>query len=296
MLAKQNIKQFLLILGIWPVFAHAQLQAWGDYPALPRQAATGQTEAVADPYRFLESLSDTQVRAWMKKQTDFSNGVLARIRGRDALLKRLKVLQSTEFGAGRLIEVRGMQFFTRTTADNRQQLFMRNAATNAERLLLLTEPGQGIGFFTPSLDGSHVAVDLLNSGRQRHSLRIIKAADASMLKDNLDNIAADSKEIAWKPDSTAILLSQVPSQARRRSWCGLAACAGKQTGNRFATHRSGCQQEPAVCCQRCGVDKKQHEFFLSVGRGSARAKSGPQFIHGQARSAKGCGNCMATTG
>ncbi|MFZ6780577.1 hypothetical protein ACO0LD_27415 [Undibacterium sp. Ji83W] len=210
MLAKQNIKQFLLILGIWPVFAHAQLQAWGDYPALPRQAATGQTEAVADPYRFLESLSDTQVRAWMKKQTDFGNAVLARISGRDALLKRLKVLQSTEFGEGRLIEVRGMQFFTRTTADNRQQLFMRNAATNAERLLLLTEAGQGIGFFTPSLDGSHVAVDLLNSGRQRHSLRIIKTTDASMLKDNLDNIAADSKEIAWKPDSTAIYYRKSP--------------------------------------------------------------------------------------
>ncbi|MES2040988.1 MAG: hypothetical protein V4495_24490 [Pseudomonadota bacterium] len=212
MLAKQNIKQFLLILGIWPVFAHAQLQAWGDYPALPRQAATGQTEAVADPSRFLESLSDAQVRAWMKKQTDFSNAVLTRISGRDALLKRLKVLQSTEFGAGRLIEVRGMQFFARTTADNRQQLFMRNAATNAERLLLLTESGQGIGFFTPSLDGSHVAVDLLNSGRQRHSLRIIKTNDASMLKDNLDTIAPDSKEIAWKPDSTTIYYRKSPAK------------------------------------------------------------------------------------
>jgi prolyl oligopeptidase len=146
----------------------------------------------------------------MKRQTDFSNAVLARISGRDTLLKRLKVLQSTEFGAGRLIEVRGMQFFTRTTADNRQQLFMRNAATNAERLLLLTEPGQGISFFTPALDGSMVAVDLLSGGRQRHSLRIIKTNDASMLKDNLDTIAPDSKEIAWKPDSTTIYYRKSP--------------------------------------------------------------------------------------
>ncbi|MFZ6730300.1 hypothetical protein ACO0LG_00050 [Undibacterium sp. Ji42W] len=210
MLAKQNIKQFFFILGIWPLLGYAQLQAWGDYPSLPRPAAIGQAEVAADPYRLLESLSDTQVRAWMRKQTDFSNGVLARISGRDALLKRLKSLQSTEFGAGRLIEVRGLQFFARTTADNRQQLFLRNAATNAERLLLLTEPGQGIFFFTPSLDGSHVAVDLLNQGRQRHSLRIIKTNDASMLKDNLDTIAADSKEIAWKPDSTTIYYRKSP--------------------------------------------------------------------------------------
>ncbi|MBI1773657.1 MAG: S9 family peptidase [Burkholderiales bacterium] len=225
MLAKQNIKQVFFILGIWlgicPLSVHAQLQAWGDYPSLPKQAVTVQTEVAADQYRFLESLSDTQVRAWMKKQTDFSNAVLARISGRDALLKRLKVLQSTEFGAGRLIEVRGMQFFTRTTADNRQQLFMRSAATNAERLLLLTEPGQGISFFTPSLDGSHVAVHLLNSGRQRHSLRIIKTNDASMLKDNLDTIAPDSKEIAWKPDSTTIYYrksSAKPGSDRGAIW------------------------------------------------------------------------------
>ncbi|MFZ6707914.1 hypothetical protein [Undibacterium sp. TC9W] len=208
--AKQNIKQLLAVLGIVPALAHAQLQAWGDYPALPKQAVTEQTSALTDPYRFLESLSDTQVRSWMKKQTDFSNTVLARISGRDALLKRLKVLQATEFGAGRLIEVRGMQFFARTTADNRQQLFMRNAATNAERLLLLTEPGQSLGFFTPSLDGSLVAVDIVNAGRQRHSLRIIKTSDASNLKDNLDAIAPDSKEVAWKRDSTAIYYRKTP--------------------------------------------------------------------------------------
>ncbi|BBB60911.1 peptidase S9 [Undibacterium sp. KW1] len=206
------MKQLLAVLGIVPALAHAQLQAWGDYPALPRQVVTEQTSTLTDPYRFLESLSDTQVRSWMKKQTDFSNTVLARISGRDALLKRLKVLQATEFGTGRLIEVRGMQFFARTTADNRQQLYMRNAATNAERLLLLTEPGQSLGFFTPSLDGSHVAVDIVNTGRQRHSLRIIKTGDASMLKDNLDAIAPDSKEVAWKPDSTAIYYRKAPTK------------------------------------------------------------------------------------
>ncbi|MFZ6642051.1 hypothetical protein ACO0LL_20165 [Undibacterium sp. TC4M20W] len=210
--AKQNIKQLLAVLGIVPALAHAQLQTWGDYPPLPKQAVTEQTSTLTDPYRFLESLSDTQVRSWMKKQTDFSNTVLARISGRDALLKRLKVLQATEFGAGRLIEVRGMQFFARTTADNRHQLFMRNAATNAERLLLLTEPGQSLSFFTPSLDGSHVAVDIVNTGRQRHSLRIIKTSDAGMLKDNLDAIAPDNKEVAWKPDSTAIYYRKAPAK------------------------------------------------------------------------------------
>lgn len=200
----KQIKQLAMLLAVWPVLTQAQLQPWGDYPALPKPAASGQAELAVDPYRFLESLSDAQVRVWMKKQTDFANAALANISGRDALLKRLKVLQATEFGAGSLLEVRGMQFFVRTTADNRQQLFMRNAATNAERLLLLTEVGQSVGMFTPSLDGSHVAATIMRASGQRQSLRIIKTSDASMLKDNLEMIAADIKDVAWKADSTAI--------------------------------------------------------------------------------------------
>ncbi|MFZ6744585.1 hypothetical protein ACO0LC_15280 [Undibacterium sp. JH2W] len=208
MLGKIKIKQILLLLGLWPALLHAQLPAWGDYPALPKPAVLTQSDP--DPYRLLDSLSDPLVRTWMKRQTDFANSTLARISGRDALLKRLKALQAAEFGAGRLLEVRGMQFFARTTADNRQQLFMRNAATNAERLLMLTEPGQSLGFFTPSLDAAYVAVDLVSAGRQRHGLRIIKTSDASMFKDNLDNIATDSKDIAWKPDSTTIYYRKSP--------------------------------------------------------------------------------------
>ncbi|MDP1977995.1 hypothetical protein [Undibacterium sp.] len=200
----QQIKQLAVLLTFWPVLALAQLQPWGNYPALPKPSASGQAEQADDRHRFLESLSDAQVRAWMKKQTDFANAALANISGRDALLKRLKVLQSTEFGAGSLLEVRGMQFFVRITADNRQQLFMRNAATNAERLLLLTEIGQSIGLFTPSVDGSHVAVTIITPPGQRQSLRIIKTGDASMLKDNLEMIDADIKDVAWNADSTAI--------------------------------------------------------------------------------------------
>ncbi|MFZ6657933.1 hypothetical protein [Undibacterium sp. TJN19] len=189
--------------------AQAQLPFWGDYPALPRPAA-GSTEPAdksPDPLRMLESLSDAQVRAWMKKQTDFSNAVLSRISGRDALLKRLKILQATNFSSGSLIETRGNQFFVSIAADNRSRVFMRNAATNGERLLLLAEPGQTVDFFSPSADAAYLAVGLARadaSGRVRHSLRIIKTSDASMLKENIDSIAPDVQSVAWKADGSAI--------------------------------------------------------------------------------------------
>ena len=212
MVVKRCLKRLVLVSGIalWPLLASAQLQAWGDYPALPRQTLAGNIAADAtdsDPFHFHESLSDIQVRSWMKRQTDFSNTVLSRISGRDALLKRLKLLQATEYGSGSLLEVRGMQFFSKIGSDNRARLFMRNAATGAERLLLLAETGQSISFFSPSADAALVAVGINrtdNSSRSRPVLRLIRTSDASLLKDNLDNIASDLKEITWKPDSSAI--------------------------------------------------------------------------------------------
>lgn len=214
---KRHIKQTLMVLGCMPMLAQSQLQAWGDYPVLPKQVENAPAfgERLGDPYSFLESLSDLQVRSWMKKQTDFTNAALARITGRDALLKRLRQLQGMEFGAGNLVEMHGIQFFVGSAPDGRSRLFMRNAVTGAEKVLLLAETGQAINFFSPSLDANYVAVDIVksnSSGRQQHNLRIIKGNDTTMLKDNLESVAVDAKNVTWKSDSTTIYYRRAPNK------------------------------------------------------------------------------------
>src|SRR5260370_9872381 len=47
---------------------------------------------VADPYRYMEDLTNPELTAWFKVQSDYTRGVLCRIPGRTALLPRIKTL------------------------------------------------------------------------------------------------------------------------------------------------------------------------------------------------------------
>ena len=47
---------------------------------------------VADPYRYMEDLTNAEVSAWFKGQNDYTRAVLGRIPGRAALLARIKTL------------------------------------------------------------------------------------------------------------------------------------------------------------------------------------------------------------
>lgn len=45
---------------------------------------------VDDPYRFLENTKDPVVQAWMRAQADATEGILAKLRSRAALLARIE--------------------------------------------------------------------------------------------------------------------------------------------------------------------------------------------------------------
>ena len=47
---------------------------------------------VADPYRYMEDLTNGEVSAWFKGQNDYTRAVLGRIPGRASLLARIKTL------------------------------------------------------------------------------------------------------------------------------------------------------------------------------------------------------------
>ena len=47
---------------------------------------------VADPYRYMEDLTNPEVAAWFKGENDYTRAVLERIPGRAALLARIKTL------------------------------------------------------------------------------------------------------------------------------------------------------------------------------------------------------------
>src|SRR5687767_4040319 len=49
---------------------------------------------ITDPYRYFEDLKDPQTQAWMKAQADYAQRRLLAIPGRDAILQRIRELDS----------------------------------------------------------------------------------------------------------------------------------------------------------------------------------------------------------
>ena len=81
--------------------ATAQVQIWGNYPAIPRfesDVPTSDRHEVSqiDPLRGLQRLDDPQVRLWLKKQNVLSSQLLERISGKDELLLRIRDLKNAE--------------------------------------------------------------------------------------------------------------------------------------------------------------------------------------------------------
>src|ERR1700693_1508512 len=84
---------------------------------------------IADPYRYMEDLKSPEVQAWFKAQNDYTRGVLARIPGRDELLKRIRQLD--EATAGRVYDFRRLPderyFYQKVlSSENVAKIYTRN--------------------------------------------------------------------------------------------------------------------------------------------------------------------------
>jgi prolyl oligopeptidase len=145
-----------------------------------------------DPYRWLENLKDKDVVAWFKAQADLTDGLLAKIPGRDALaqewmaLDRLKPARYTAitFEHGRV-------FYKKTLGgENVGKLFYREGWNGGEKLLF--DPGAykagvttTIQSFIPSFDGRHVAIGLSAGGAEYSEIRILDVDRGALLPESM---------------------------------------------------------------------------------------------------------------
>jgi prolyl oligopeptidase len=83
-------KVLLPILCLFTSAVFAQL----SYPVSPQVDSTDTYFGVTyhDPYRWLEHMKDTSVASWFKQQSNYTNNVLGRLKGRDGLLAEWKAL------------------------------------------------------------------------------------------------------------------------------------------------------------------------------------------------------------
>jgi prolyl oligopeptidase len=172
---------------------------------------------VADPYRYMEDLTNPEVAAWFKGQNDYTRAVLGRIPGRAALLARMKALD--EGAPARITDLRrlpGDRYFyqKRLASEDVAKLCVRDGLKGDERLLVdptkfMTAGGPHyvISYYAPSFDGKYVAAGISAAGSEDAVLRVFDTSTGKETGDVIDRAQFGSP--SWMPDDRSLLYNRL---------------------------------------------------------------------------------------
>ena len=145
-----------------------------------------------DPYRWLENLKDADAAAWFKAQAELTDGLLAKIPGRDALVQEwlaLDKLKPADYSA--ISCEHGRVFYKKTLGgENVGKLYYRQGWNGTEKLLFdpaTYKPGvtttiQGVA---PSWDGKYFAMGLSSGGAEWSEIRLLDVERGTLLPESI---------------------------------------------------------------------------------------------------------------
>ncbi len=145
-----------------------------------------------DPYRWLEDMKDKEVETWFKAQTELTDGLLAKIPGRDALVEEWMALDKLKPATYSAISYENGRVFYKKTlgGENVGKLYFRERWNGAEKLLF--DPGTyktgvvtTIESIAPSWDGKHVVLGFSSQGAEYSELRILNVDRGTMLPESV---------------------------------------------------------------------------------------------------------------
>jgi prolyl oligopeptidase len=172
---------------------------------------------VADPYRYMEDLTNPEVVAWFKGQNDYTRAVLSRIPGRRALMTRIKGLD--ESAPARITDLRrlpGDRYFyqKRLASEDVFKLYVRDGLKSDERLLVdptkfvtAGGPHYVISYYAPSFDGKYVAAGISAAGSEDAVLRVFDTGTGKETGDVIDR--AQFGNPSWMPDGRSLLYNRL---------------------------------------------------------------------------------------
>ena len=163
---------------------------------------------IEDPYRYMEDLQSPEVQAWFKAQNDYTRSVLARIPGREDLLKRIRQLD--EGASARVYDIRrlpGDRIFyqKRLASEDVAKLYMRDGLSAPEKVIAdpvkITPAGSPsfvINYYAPSFDGSRVAYGASPGGSEDAVIHVVDVATGRESGETIDRGWFGSP--SWLPD------------------------------------------------------------------------------------------------
>jgi prolyl oligopeptidase len=186
------MKRFLFL--VLPVLVAVPCRGQWNYPPTKTVDASdtyfGRT--YNDPYRWLENLKDPDVEAWFKAQAELTDGLLAKIPGRDALAQEWLALDKLKPADYSGIQYEhGRVFYKKTLGgENVGKLYFRQGWNGAEKLLFdpatykagVTTTIQSI---VPSWDGKYVAMGFSSGGAEWSEIRVLDVDRGTLLPESI---------------------------------------------------------------------------------------------------------------
>ncbi|WP_163866820.1 MULTISPECIES: prolyl oligopeptidase family serine peptidase [Myxococcus] len=189
------------------------------YPATRVDAVVDTVHGVTvpDAYRWLEDEKAPDVQAWMKAQDAVAREALAKMPGRDALVKRFRELfyvDSISIPARRA----GRYFYIRTHKDKEKAvLYWRDGEKGAEKVLLdpngWSQDGSvSLGTWAPSWDGKKLVFAQKPNAADEAVLHVVDVDSGQWSKVDVIE-GAKYAQPRWTPDGKGFYYEWLPSDA-----------------------------------------------------------------------------------
>ena len=228
------MRQFLVPLGLVcsAFFLSAPAQAGvPSVEAAPAAAKKPVTDdfggvTVKDDYRWMEQLSDPQVKAWAEKQNERSEKFLNSLPGRTQLANQIKKLITSTPPRLALVEMRADKIFGLKIDPAKQQAFVvvANSPEDPASEKAVCDPNSldpsgktSIDWFVPSPDGKTLAVSLSKNGTEDGDLCFFDAETGKQLPDVIKHVQfpTGGGSAAWTKDSAAVFYTRYPREGER---------------------------------------------------------------------------------
>ncbi|MEJ1970229.1 MAG: prolyl oligopeptidase family serine peptidase [Rhizomicrobium sp.] len=247
-------------------------------PPPPTPAGTDvetiQGTSVADPYRWLEDWNDPKVKAWSDAQNARTRAYLDALPYRGAVAARLAALIKASSPSYYQLIARGPRIFALYADPKFQQpmLVTLDAAADPASRKALIDPNvldakglTAIDWFTPSFDGTRVAVSLSQNGSEEGTLHVYDVATGKEIDKPIADVQFPTAggSAAWARDDSGFWYTRYP---------GTAVPADRHFFQQAYFHKLGTDaaKDPLVLGAKDGLERVS-EIYLDTRYGRDEA-------------------------
>src|SRR6476469_9010567 len=181
---------------------------------------------VEDPYQWLESDEDSQVKAWSDAQNQQTRKNLDSFPDRASIEKQLQEWYAkTSPSYSSLVSRPGILFAMKFQPPKQQPLLVKLASADdlkSEKVVLDpnaldTKGTTAIDWFVPSLDGKYVAMSLSKGGSEDGTLHCYEPATGKALSDTIARVQYPTAggSAAWNADGKGVFYTRFPRKGER---------------------------------------------------------------------------------